>query len=242
MKKIGLFVLIMIAAKTYGQTNNYSIEINPFVRYDKQRYFFSWETVLGGKNFVSPRGLSHGVNVNFQKQINKSNLIFFGLGFYKHSITNIKRYNDNSTGNDRLIKYPSALFVPFFTDKYAYNSLSLNIGYKRNIEVKKGYLLNAGIDLAGLYTVSQNYHLTTSPDGNTNYKQRNGGFWGILTSLDIGLIKNYRKFKIGPELKIPILTSLKTDVIFPNETGSEFRNRWFGSMGIGISFIYKLTN
>ncbi|MBK7345455.1 MAG: hypothetical protein IPI98_00675 [Chitinophagaceae bacterium] len=77
MKKIvGALVFIVVVTKIFGQANKYSIEINPFIRYDKQAYFFSWETTTSGKNYVSPRGLSYGINLNIKKVNRKKHFIY----------------------------------------------------------------------------------------------------------------------------------------------------------------------
>jgi len=241
MKKIvGALVFIVVVTKIFGQANKYSIEINPFIRYDKQAYFFSWETTTSGKNYVSPRGLSYGINLNIKKKLTEKNILFIGTGFYKHTVSKIETYNNGGKGNSRLIKYPSPLFIPFYTDKYAYNSLCLNIGYKRSQFINKSYLGEAGLDFVGLYTFSQNYHLTQT--GNPNYRKNSVGFLGFIASLDISFLKDFKKFSIGPELKIPILTSIKTDVVFPNENDSDLRTQWFSGLGIGVSINYKLKN
>ena len=240
MKKITVFIiLIAICLNSSAQQSKYSLEINPFMRYDRYKEFFSWETATGGENYISPRGTSFGLNLNIKNQINPASNIYLGLGYYKHTISNIKRTNNRGNGNDRLIDFPSPLFIFFYSDKYAYNTVTLNAGFERHFRFKKNYLITTGIDLNGLYTFSQYYHLTRNPGGSQDYRKKNAGFFGILAGFDIGLMKSYRQFNIGPKLKIPVFSSLKTDATFPNETGTYSRNQWFSGIGLGVSFNYK---
>src|SRR5574339_621368 len=100
MKKVITHFLFAIAVNAYGQTEKCGIEIIPFIRYDRQTPFFSWETVLGGKNYVGTKGISYGLNLNIRRNIKGENIVYIGSGLYKHTISKIKRYNDNNSGNN----------------------------------------------------------------------------------------------------------------------------------------------
>jgi hypothetical protein len=236
------FLFVAATFNVYCQTGKYSLEVTPFLRYDKQGSFFSWETVIGGKNYVSTKGVSYGLNLNIQRNIKGENAVYVGTGFYKHRISKINRYNDNGTGNSRLINFPSPLFIPFFTDKYSYNTICFNAGYEKGIKVAKNNFIIVGADIAALYLFSQKYHLTNNPEGSTDYKRNNANFWGVMAGLDFGIAKRYDKWNVVPKLKIPVLTFLQTDSAFPNENDADFRKQLFSGLGFGISFIYKVKN
>lgn len=242
MKKVITHFLFVITINAYSQKEKYSIEIIPFLRYDRQSPFFSWETVLGDKNYVGTKGVSYGLHFNIQRNIKGENTAYIGAGLYKHTISKIKRYNDNSSGNNRLINFPSPLLIPFFTDKYSYNTICFNAGFEKGIKVAVSNFFIVGADIAALYSFSQKYHLTNNPGGSTEYKRNDSNLWGIMAGFDLGFARRYGKWSIAPKLKIPVLTILKTDSAFPNENGADFRQQLFSGIGFGISFIYKLKS
>ena len=239
MKKLTVFLILStIYFCTSAQNSKYSLEINPFMRYDKYNEFFAWQNFTG-KNTITPSGTSLGLNLNLKYQVLPTSNISLGLGYYRHTVSDIKRVNNLGAGNSWLIGYPSPLFILFYTDKYAYNTLTLNTGFERQFRLKKNYLITTGIDLNGLYTFSQYYHLTNNPDGSKDYRTKDSRFLGILAGLDIGLMKSYKQFNIGPKIKMPVFSSLKTDEVLANDDGTNYRKNWFTGVGLGISFIYK---
>lgn len=234
-------ILFLITTKAVAQKSEYAIEINPYMRYDKYKEFFSFHNDYFGNHYVTPKGTSFGLNLNVKKQIKPVSTIYLGLGYYKLTISNIKYTTQRGVGNARIINFPSPLFIFFFSDKYAYQTVSLNAGYERYFKLKKNYLITTGIDLNGLYTYSQYYHLTRNPDGGVDYRKKNETFFGILAGFDIGLMKSFKQLNIGPKIKLPVLASLKTDDTFANEDGADHRNTWFSGVGLGVSFNYKLN-
>ena len=243
MKKvIVLFFLIGSSYTTFSQTNKYSLEINPLIRYDHYKEFVGWETGVGGKHYVRPSGISYGIDFNLKRQVDSMNSLYFGLGYYRHIISKIESHSDLGKAKERLINFPSPLFISFYSNRYAYNNLIANIGYERQIKIQDSYLLTVGIDINNLFTFSQYYHLSYNPGGSQDYRKNNFRFFGILAGLDIGLIKRYKRFNIGPEIKLPIFSLLRTDSTFPNETGTGYRNQWFSSIGLEVSFTYKLKS
>ena len=241
MIKFIIFLLLLSLSKTnFCQVSKYNLEITPFVRYDRQNAFFSWETVLDGKNYVKHSGVSYGLNLNVRRKLNHYSSISLGAGFYKHRVNTIDRSNENKSGNDRLIKFPSPLFIPFYTDNYAYHTITGNINYQHEFRLLKQVSILLSPNASILYTFSQAYHLTSNPEGSTRFKKKNSDMIGILTGLDLGTSFKNDRWIIEPKFKIPILTTLKTDETFPNETGTNFRSQLFSGIGFGVSFIYAL--
>ncbi len=240
MKKTGLLTtLCIICTLTFAQKSKYTLEINPFTRFDRTNEFNNWETVTGGKSYIRPSGISYGVNVNVKRALRNNVNIYAGLGFYRHTISNIKSRNSGGVTDDgRIINFVSPLFIFFYTDRYYYNTFSFNIGYERLFQFDKNYTLITGIDFNALYTYSQYYHLTRNPQGTVDYKRNNSTPLGLFAGFDVGLLKKYSVFSIGPKIKIPVFSMLKTDETFPNETGKDFRNQWLSGVGLGLSFNY----
>ncbi|MBI1782677.1 MAG: hypothetical protein HYR66_15140 [Sphingobacteriales bacterium] len=241
MKNIFILSLLLnLSHNGFCQVNKYSLEIAPFLRYDKQSSFYSWETVTNGKNYVRHSGISYGLNLNVRRKVNAYSSVNLGAGFYKLRITNIDRTNDDNSADNRLIKFPSPLFIPFYTDNYSYNTLSGNIGYQLELKLFKKMPLLIGANGSALYTFSQRYNLTSNPEGSTKFKKQNSSMLGILVGFDLGTSYKHERWTIEPKFRIPLLTSIKTDSIFPNENGTDFRRQLFSGIGFGISFIYAL--
>lgn len=118
MKKITLFSCLIITHFISFSQEKYSLELNPFVRYDQYKEFVDLETVITGKNYIRPSGISVGINANLIKKVNSSTNLYLGVAYYRHSISNIKRHNRIGEGVNRIINFPSPLFIDFLTDKY----------------------------------------------------------------------------------------------------------------------------
>lgn len=78
------------------------------------------------------KGTSLGINVAYKIPISKSFFLKPGFGYYKYSFNHIRRENTLFGKSDvRNIKFTSPLFIPFYTDKYWYNSIAANIGFEK---------------------------------------------------------------------------------------------------------------
>lgn len=236
---IAFLVLLPFHFFISAQQSKYSVELQPFFRYDKANEFLSWTTPTGGGNYVTPAGISYGINANALKQTGKNSNIIIGIGYLNYRISTIHTQNRRGSGDDRLINYPSPLFVQFYSDQYMYHTLSLNLGIEKQFAFGNKYLITTGLGLNGLYTFSQKYHLTTNPEGSQNYRTNNSDLFGLLSGLEIGILREFKKITIGPKIKLPVFTSIKTDATFPNENGSNYRNHWFNAFGLGTSIIFK---
>ncbi|TAD84051.1 MAG: hypothetical protein EAY75_13825 [Bacteroidetes bacterium] len=235
-----VIMYILITIDVWAQTSKYSLEINPFVRYDRANEFYAWQTTIGGRHFAKTTGISSGINFNVHKRISRIGNMYAGLGFYRHLISGLDVRNNRGQSNQRLINYPSPTFLLFYSDKYAYNNLSLNLGYECRFKLKQNYTITTGIDVNGLYTFSQYCRLTANPDGSIHYRSRNARMLGFFAGLDVGLIKNFKRVSIGPKIKIPVFSRLKTDATFSEETDDNYGDQWLSGIGLGISVIYKL--
>ena len=163
-----------------------------------------------------------------------------GLGFYKYSFNDIDRKN-TSFGNSesRNINFVSPLLIPYFTDKYWYNSIALNLGIENDFPIFRDCQVRLATDIKNYITFSQSYHLTTNPDGSKNFNKNDTKYYGISLLATAGLIKRFKKISVGPSVIVPIFDGWRTDQAFPQETGKDTRNKFFGGVGFGIVFNYS---
>jgi hypothetical protein len=108
-------------------------------------------------------------------------------------------------------------------------------------------LITTGIIVKNYFTFLQEYHmpydnsfvqpaLKIENDYRTNVKR----YFGLGTEFKIGLLKRMNKLSIGPSLIVPIYDNWRQDKIFPTETNSDNRSKWFKCIGIGIICNYSL--
>lgn len=230
-----------LSVSSFCQKKHGVMELNPYTRYDKYKEFFGWETPIEGKRYVKPEGLSYGLIINLKKPVYKDYNLNIGIGYHRYNFSKMSVPGRLGTSNARLINFPSPLFILFYTDKYWYNTASLNVGAEKQFKLKNKHTLTTGIALSNYYTFSQHYHLTSNPGGSQDYKKKNNQYFGLSAWIEIGLLKKINKFTIGPKLQIPVFTNWKTDETFPNETNSASRSKWLRGIGFGLSFNYSLT-
>jgi hypothetical protein len=241
MKNLAIsLLLIILSICGFAQNRATSIEINPLLKYDTYKEFYGWETGIGGKHYVKPKGLSYGLNISFKKTLFNDYNLSLGIGYFRYSFNKINSRSNLGTGNSRLIDFSSPLFILFYTDKYCYNTLSLNIGIDKQLKLRNNYSLITGLGLSNYYNLSQYYHLTSNSEGSVDYKKKNKQYFGLSAELGIGLLKKIKQFSIGPKIQIPVFSNWRTDNTFPNETNSGSRSKWFNGLGIGISCNYSL--
>jgi hypothetical protein len=199
-------------------------------------------------NQVNIKGSSFGINFLYKTPLSKNLYLKPGLGFYKYAFNKIDQVNSmfgNIHDDSRIIDdyvlpgniQPSLIYS---TDRYWYNTISVNIGIERHLRLKKNLQVILGADVGAYYTISQNYHITyPSPNGN-NYKLKNGRYFGNSFKMSIGLQKKIREIEIGPVLILPVYDSWKKDSVFPQENNSMTRNKWLKGIGIGFSCNFLL--
>lgn len=242
MKQKSLIAIcIFITSAVVAQRQNRQLEIYPYLKLDKYPQF---SYILNGRpnvDYVNIKGTSFGINFAYKIPISKQLFIKPGIGYYKYSFSKITRNNTSfGTTNSRNIIFPSPLLIPFFTDKYHYNTINANISLEKEILLKKNYQLALGVGLNNYITISQNYHLTFNPNESQNFKKSNKKYFGSMGMLYFNVLKKINKIKIGPSLIIPVLDVWKTDETFQEETSSNSRNKWFKGIGFGISINYSL--
>lgn len=242
MKKNFLIAICFFGTSTVvAQNQKRQIEINPYIKFDKYPQF---SYVLGGRpstDYVNIKGTSFGINFAYKIPISKLLFLKPGVGYYKYSFNEITRKNTSfGTTKFRDINFISPLLIPFFTDKYHYNSISANIGLERLFLLKNSFHGVVGFQLNNYFTISQKYHLILNPEGSQDYKKKNKNYFGSSGILYLNLVKKIKQVSLGPSFVIPVFDIWKTDATFQEETNNDTRNKWFNGIGIGISFNYSL--
>lgn len=243
ISRVKIIILLLVSGTAFAQKNPAQIEINPYMRLDKYPEFFY--SINSTTNSVNIKGSSWGINANYKLPVQKNLYLKAGLGYYRYSFDRINKENSLfGKSNARNIIFPSPLYILFYTDKYWYNTVSLNIGIEKVFEFKKLLQIITGLNINNYYTYSQSYHITYNNQDNpiTNpYKRKEGRFFGLSGNLTVGVLKKYNKYNLGPTFILPVYDVWKTDNTFDGENNSGTRSKWLKGIGFGISFNYLLT-
>lgn len=250
MKQSILIVIIFCAANfSMAQNRNRQVEIEPFLRWDTYPQFTNAINSIATYK-LDIKGNSWGVNAAYKVPLKNNFLIKVGIGFYKYSFNKIEStHRSYGKGYQRVINYPTTIDRIITTDKYWYNTISLNIGIEKHFVLKKDLQIIGGIDLKKYFTFSQQYHIPSGNDSQPepslrilkNYKTSSNRNFGLGTEFHIGVLKKLGKVNIGPSLIIPIYNTWKQDEIFPTEINSNNRSKWFRGIGAGIICNYSLS-
>lgn len=250
--KLHLFAIVFLFFNNclLAQKNKNQIEINPYVRMDSYPEF-SYSLNPSNSYFAKIRGTSWGVNANYKFNLRRQLFVKVGTGFYRYAFNKIKGKNTLFASHEfatRIINFPSPLYIMFATDKYWYNTVSTNIGIEKVIDLNKNWRTSASLNLSNYYTLSQSYHMRPDyPVGppNHRYMKKNNRYFGLSSSIELGLLKKLRQISIGPVLILPVYDMWKQDKTFPKnensaESNSDGRHKWFRGIGFGISCNYSL--
>ena len=185
-------------------------------------------------------GFSYGVNVNVRKQIYPKLTFYVGVGYYRHRINDIDSRSSFGKSDRRIINFASPLFILFYVDRYHYNTVTANLGYEYRFFNRPNFYMAAAADANFLYTFSQYYHITHNPGGSQDYRHNRKYFMGAFGNVDASFMWRRGRMSVGPRMRVPVYSTLRTDDRFPDENGKDFRQRWFSGVGGGISFVYQL--
>lgn len=243
MKNKIICILVLFANNLFAQPGNRQIEITSYARMDLYPKFSYVVNSINTKQ-IKILGTSWGIRAGYKIPLKRSVILKFGAGYYRHAFNKImgeNRFGENST---RHINYPSLYDRPFFTDRYAYNCVLINIGTEKHFQLNNNWQLVTGINIDNYYTLSQSYHLTyNNPDIQiTNpYKLKEKRFFGVSVNLNAGVVKQFSRYTIGPTLILPVFDLWMQDKVFPEEINSNTRNKFLGGLGFGITFNYLLN-
>ena len=246
-----LLILLSIfttASELNAQRNTNSLEIEPFLRWDKYPTFTNDINVIA-RYQLAIRGRSWGVNTNYKIVDHNKRYFKIGLGYYRYSFNDIvSTHRSFGQGNRRVIDYPTTLGIILVTDRYSYNTINLNLGVGSHVKLNKETNLLFGANVRNHFTFSQSYHI---PYDNSfipqpelqiknNYKTFKKRYFGLGGELNIGMLKRIHKLNIGPNLIIPVYDNWRQDDIFPTENNSASRSKWFSGIGVGIICNYPI--
>lgn len=232
---------MFVSYSSFCQKSKGSFELRPYYRADWYPEFSYVSGDRASTDYVKMRGSSFGIGLAYRLPVSKTIAVKPGIGFYKYSFNHIERRNTlTGESESRNINYASSLLIPFFTDKYWYNTITASLGVEKKFPLKNSCEAIIGLDLQNYYTVSQLYHLTNNPEGSQDHKKSEGKYFGASALLNFSIIKHYNRFGIGPSLIVPVFDIWKTDPTFPEETTSGTRNKVLRGVGFGISLNYAL--
>ena len=236
MKKIFVLLLIFfICSITYGQ-NKTSFEISIVGRYDVHGKYVS---NFAGRTYNDTNkisGFSNGINGMVRRKIFKTFFLSFGVGYYKLMVDKIKGnlpFNIPGIRTGRNINYDDGSTNLFYsTTQYYYNNLAFTFAIDKEFLITKRFKFNAAAEVIGYKTFSQKYRLLR---GSTFYKTTNNKPLEFGVNLNVGFVKEYKKFYLRPSFIVPIYQNLKGDSVFFENTKMNIDN-WFSGNG----FLLKI--
>lgn len=248
MKSIVIVLSLLLSNNMVAQKGTSRFEVTPFFRFDKYPQF-TYAINPVNTNEVNIKGESFGINFLYKIPVSENLYLRPGLGFYKYAFNKIDDVNSmfsNIHDDSRIIDdyVPLGNIQPsliYSTDRYWYNTVFINIGIERHLRLKKNLQAILGADIGAYYTISQNYHITYPSPKGTNYKLKNGRYFGNFFKLNIGFLKKVGEMEIGPVIILPIYDNWKKDSVFPQEENSMTRNKWLKGAGIGFSCNFLLS-
>ena len=221
------------------------LEVTPFMRWDSYPKF---NYAINPVNSISLKmqGISIGFALAYKIFLQKKWNVKAGLGYYRHSFTNLKSVNTLFGPDEgRDIRYtppgPYAPAINYYTDRYWYNTLTFSIGLSKEFEFKKNYRFSLGGLVSNYFTYSQLYHIPYGT-GRINYRSGYVRYFGNSFSITSSLQKNVGNWKIGPTIMIPVFDLWKQDVKFPEEENEQNRSKLSNAIGLGFTFSYRLQH
>jgi hypothetical protein len=235
-----LFIFVTLSYCNFinGQSSANQIEVNPSVIWDSYPAFkIRFNSVTNST--IKLQGISWGAGANYKHFLKTRSFIKMGLGYYKYSFNKIESNTPPfGTSKSRVINYTGSFNnLLYATNKYWYNTFTATIGFERQFDFKKNTKFITCVDIVNYYTFSQRYNV---PAANVNNRKANGRYFGFSFIVNTGLQKDFGKFKIGPNLNLPIFRLWKQDAVFPGDQNSDSRSKWLNGVGIGLTCAYSL--
>ena len=243
---IGIASLLILSMTSIAQKRASQIEINPYFRWDwYPKFIYSINSV--NSNTVKIIGKSFGINASYKISLKNRFYLKTGIGYYKYSFNKIDQNNSLfGKSNERVIEdyIPPGNITPsliFSTSKYWYNSIAVNIGIEKHVELKKNIKIVLGSDISSYFTFSQIYHITYPYPNGDKYKPSKGRFFGNAAKINVGIQKQFKEITLGPTIILPVYDNWKQDKVFPQENNSKSRSKWWAGIGIGMSCNYLIN-
>ncbi len=222
-----------------AQERSPKLEINPYYRYDTYPRISYRIDQRARIDTLQMQGNSYGVNVNYAIPAFKTYTFKVGLGYYRHSFTEITQtgiiYGRLLDGREIYYPNPTAFF--FITDRYWYNTVNVNLSIEKDVVLSKTVNLQVGISTGNYFTFSQYYHM---PAFDIDYNTSKVGYFGFSSSVNASILKRFNSVQVGPSLIIPIVDMWKKDALLPESNECSFKWKYFNGVGIGLIVNYAL--
>jgi hypothetical protein len=221
------------------------ITFSAFRRWDRYPLFQYTINSINSFN-VKIKGKSTGVNGAYCFDFHKF-LVRTGLGYYRYSFDQIDETYSVLPNHykNRILDYkPEGNIVPaiiYTTDKYRYNTLSINAGMGKEIFLSKDIQLVTSVSLDNYFALSSYYHITYPGPGGTDYRPFTFRYFGFSFTEQTGLQIKSGKVAIEPVVILPVFDLWKQDKIFPGEKNKTSRIKWRRGVGAGVNFSYRLN-
>lgn len=233
-----LITLILFASVTnvaVSQEHKNILEIRANARWDRYPSFMYSINSLT-QNRVTMEGVSHGLSIGYGHGIGSKLRVKYTIGYYRYSFTNIKKLNSSfGEGNSRTIEYPLYDMI-YGTPKYWYHTLCFSVGLERYFPITQRIDFLVAGHVQYYRTFGQYYKIFDVYE----YKlHQNRNFaYGSLANAGINL--KYNRLSVTPQITVPLYEIWHRDDVFPNETNTGTRSKWFGGLGIAVGFQYGL--
>jgi hypothetical protein len=238
-----LFVFMQLPATS--QKPKPEIEISPYFRMDwYPKFNYAYNSV--STNTVKIIGSNWGTAITYKIPTSRKATYRLGLGYYKYSFNRIKSHNTRSgKGKSRHVDdySPPGGFTPSFpftTDKYWYNTVSLDLGMEKKVGVDLGLEFNYGFEISNYFSFSQKYHIRFPNPSGVNHIRDEFRYFGLSAKLITGLRKKIGNVTIGPNIILPIFDNWRKDDMFTDEKKSESRSKWSQGVAVGFSCAFQL--
>ncbi|MCW3117735.1 MAG: hypothetical protein JWM28_1817 [Chitinophagaceae bacterium] len=244
-RSVHLLVLVLFfSIFSFSQKSGSRLEINPFIRTDAYSKF-SYQTGGITRDEVTIKGTSWGLNLSYKIPLKNNFSVKAGLGYYRYSFNKIDHLNTTFGHSDkRIIGYPSTYYLLFATNKYWYNTVSVNTALERAFIIKNNTQVIGGLNLSNHITYSQYYHIPVDyPVGpkHGRYTRNKIRYFGTSANVYFSLVQKIGNIQIGPSFIIPVYDTWKQDYVFPEEYDSGTRSKWLRGIGIGLVFSIPLN-
>ncbi|WP_339700966.1 hypothetical protein [Algoriphagus aquimarinus] len=241
MHRFLLFVLIFCFSyqPLVAQSRQSSLSVSFPTIWSNVKVMDNWTppTAPNYKEHLEGSTFGYGVNLNyaFQPRLIIKDKHFFvniGAGYFNQRFDVSRPFN-----------YNSFIYIPYYTDHYAYQCLSLSVGLTYEYSLGKKYSLTGDLFYYQLYSFRQSYTPTySSPnrgfDGFTQFNSDKINF-GRMISLSLGVKRSLgQRLSLGVQVVSPVYTRWRNDNIFDDDP-STFSHPGF-SLGTSITIAYHL--
>ncbi len=243
MIRILLFILVFcfFYPPLFAQSRESSLSVSFPTIWSNVKVMDNWTppTALNYKEYLDGSAFGYGVNINytFQPRLVIKDKHFFvniGTGYFNQRFDVSRPFN-----------YNSFLFIPYYTDHYAYQCLNFSVGLTYKYPLGKKYFLISDLFYYQLNSFRQSYTPTySSPnrgfDGFTQFNSDKINF-GRMISLSLGVKRDLgQRLYLGVQIVSPVYTRWRNDNIFDDDP-STFSSPGF-SLGTSITIGYHLKD